>query len=435
MAIVRRIGVPENDSERHAVSFLAEHLPGDDFVLFHNLELANRAGFPYEYDMILVGEYAVYAIEVKHYGGTIQGNEIEWQLASGHVIPSPMPLANKKARILRDRLVRRSPLLNQVFVVAIIVLTKEPVRLRIRDEQQDRMLPLSEAPGYILDPHRLPVSANRVTHLTDRICEAIMSQFTPLCRRRAVGDYDITETLDGADGYRVNLGRHRLLKAHPPVLLKVYTLDIYANKAQQERQREILTRDAEALYRLGEHPNIARVVGFFPWEAEKLVLAVEWLDLRSLRSVFQQSSPLPERDVLTVGSKILTGLTHAHERQVIHRNLRPESVLVGDHGEVKLANFDLARVNDEAFATIATRLKGRIDPTYAAPEVRLSPAAATPQSDLYSVGQILREGLTGRTDGSVSGDAGEIIERLTAQDPAERYQSAAAAADDIAVLI
>src|SRR5690242_14962711 len=122
MAIVRRVGLPENESEGRAIAYLAEHLPGDDFVLFHNLELPNSAGFPYEYDMILVGERAVYVIEVKHYGGTIQGNEIEWQLESGRIIPSPVPLVNKKARILSDRLKRFSPLLSQVFVWGIVVL-------------------------------------------------------------------------------------------------------------------------------------------------------------------------------------------------------------------------------------------------------------------------------------------------------------------------
>src|SRR5687767_10963475 len=121
--------MPENDSERHAIAYLAEHLPGDDFVLFHNLELGNRAGFPYEYDIVLVGEYAVYAIEVKHYGGTIAGNEMEWELESGHVRQSPVPLINKKARVLGDRLRRFSPVLGDVFACGLVVLTREPVRL------------------------------------------------------------------------------------------------------------------------------------------------------------------------------------------------------------------------------------------------------------------------------------------------------------------
>ena len=74
MAIVHAVGLPENDSERKAVSYLADHLPGDDYIIFHNLELPNERGLPYEYDVIVVGEYAVYVIEVKGYQGRIRGN-------------------------------------------------------------------------------------------------------------------------------------------------------------------------------------------------------------------------------------------------------------------------------------------------------------------------------------------------------------------------
>lgn len=435
MAIIKRVGMPENDSERRAIAFLAEHLPGDDYVLFHNLELPNSAGFPYEYDMVLVGEYAVYAIEVKHYGGTIAGNETEWELESGRVLQSPVPLANKKARILRDRLSRFSPVLERAFVVALVVLTKEPGRVRVREAQSDRILPLSETPSYILNPGRLPVQADRITHFTDRICDAVMRQFTPLHRQRMLGDYEVTETLDTGDGYRTFLGRHRLLKAAPPALLKVHTLNIYADAKKQERLRELLTRDAEALHRLGAHPNIMRVLSFFPWESDKFVFAMESPDLCSLRSFLSESGPMREKDGLVIAKGMLAGLAHAHAHGVIHRNLRPESVLVGTDGAVKLANFDLVRVEDDALATIATRVVGRIDPRYAAPEVIQDPSSATPQSDLFAVGQILRELLTGNPTSDVEGDVAEVIGRLTAGRHEQRYPSAESAAEDIAILV
>jgi len=435
MAIVRRVGLPENESEGRAITYLAENLPGNDFVLFHNLELPNSAGFPYEYDMILVGERAVYVIEVKHYGGTIQGNEIEWQLETGRIILSPVPLVNKKARILSDRLKRFSPLLSQVFVWGIVVLTQEPVRQHIRDEQRAKIVSLSDAPSYILSPERLPVFTESISRLTDKACEAIMGQFVPLQRRRVVGDYEITETLDNADGVRMLLGRHRIIKSQLPVLLKVYTLNIYAGKQEQDRQRELLTRDAEVLYRVGTHPNIARVVGFFPWEADQFVLAMEWPNLHSLRSIFADAGLMKEVDVLPLAHGILSGLACAHENGVIHRNLRPESVLVGSSGNVKLANFDLARVDDSALATIATRVARLIDTRYAAPEVRADPSTAVTQSDLFSVGQIMREALTGSLKGVVTGDIGEIIGRLTATQISDRYESAASAAEDIAILM
>ncbi|HZU99515.1 MAG TPA: nuclease-related domain-containing protein, partial [Planctomycetota bacterium] len=72
-ATIHRIGEPENASETKAIRKLAEVLP-DNFFIFHNLEITTGSGLPYEYDIIVVGEYAVYHVEVKGYHGAIKGN-------------------------------------------------------------------------------------------------------------------------------------------------------------------------------------------------------------------------------------------------------------------------------------------------------------------------------------------------------------------------
>ena len=103
MAVVRSIGLPENDSERKAINYLKDNLP-DDYLILTNLELPTRGGLPYEYDIVVIGDYAVYSIEVKGYRGEIKGNAFEWELDSGVIYKSPIPLANKKAKIIGDRL-------------------------------------------------------------------------------------------------------------------------------------------------------------------------------------------------------------------------------------------------------------------------------------------------------------------------------------------
>lgn len=75
--MIKGIGDPENDSERKAIAYLGKHLP-DNYVLFHN--------------------------EVKGYQGLIRGNAEEWKRKESAVRKSPIPLANKKAKILAARI-------------------------------------------------------------------------------------------------------------------------------------------------------------------------------------------------------------------------------------------------------------------------------------------------------------------------------------------
>jgi len=124
MAVVHAVGLPENQSERKAIAYLARHLL-DNHHIFHNLEFVSPSGLPYEYDIIVAAEYAVYAVEVKGYHGCIRGNACEWELESGAIHRSPIPLANKKAKVLAHYLRSRSRLLRKVWVQPLILLTDD----------------------------------------------------------------------------------------------------------------------------------------------------------------------------------------------------------------------------------------------------------------------------------------------------------------------
>ena len=149
MAIIHAIGNPENDSERKVIQELST-LPGDDYVVFHNLEIPTPSGLPYEYDIIVVGEYAVYVVEVKGYQGSVKGNAHEWELEGGAIYKSPIPLLNKKAKIVADRLRRHSPFLEKAWVQSIIVLSDDMVSISLNDPQSDRVMRLGDAKDYIL---------------------------------------------------------------------------------------------------------------------------------------------------------------------------------------------------------------------------------------------------------------------------------------------
>src|SRR4029077_16735304 len=124
MAIIYRIGTPENDSEVRAIKRFAKDLPSDYYV-FHNFEVTTGRGLPYEYDIAVLSPHALYHLEGKGYRGMIRGNPLQWVFENGSVYPSPIPLANKKSKVLAGKLRQYSRRLDEVFVETLILLTDD----------------------------------------------------------------------------------------------------------------------------------------------------------------------------------------------------------------------------------------------------------------------------------------------------------------------
>jgi tRNA A-37 threonylcarbamoyl transferase component Bud32 len=455
MAAVHAIGLPENESERKAITYLAQHLPGE-YHIFHNLELLAPPGLAYEYDMVVVGEYAVYAVEVKGYQGHIRGNAYEWELESGAIRRSPIPLANKKAKVLASFLRSGGRLQGgKVWVQPLILMTDDQARVRLNDAQAERVLRLDQAVAYILNPGRLPTTSARVGHLIGTICDIISRQFRPLRRQREIGDYQVLETIGRNNLYTTWLARHRLIHTRDRFVLKVYHFDIYASSDERRKQRERILRDAEALHRLAGHSNIVRAHLPFPWQNNQIVLPLEWIDGYSLRGLLDTDEPLRFARKIDIVRQVCEGLAYAHRSGVIHRDVRPDNVIVPVQGPVKLVNFDCARVEGDDLRTIATRLGRQLDQRYVAPEVWLDPRAASPASDLYSAGTILFELLTGRPpyqkireviaasglpsmptqiEPDLPSDVDEVVSGMCAFRPRDRYENLAQAVEYLAII-
>jgi serine/threonine-protein kinase len=179
-------------------------------------------------------------------------------------------------------------------------------------------------------------------------------------------------------------------------------------------------RDINALRTLADHPNIARAVDVFPAEPNCFVMVTEWIDGETLRSLLDtERGRLDHGEVLSLARQTGRGLAYAHNRGVIHRDLRPENIVLTSEGRVKLTNFDCARVSIGAGDTIAGQVSAFWDERYVAPETILAPERASPQSDLYALGIVLFESLTGRRPySSVSEMLGSPTFALRASDAA-----------------
>jgi serine/threonine-protein kinase len=190
------------------------------------------------------------------------------------------------------------------------------------------------------------------------------------------------------------------------------------------------------------HPHIVTVHDVVR-EGNTYFVTMEYLDGWTLRRLVERQGPMPPSDTVRVARQVLSALAYAHGRDVIHRDIKTQNLMMTRQGIVKLTDFGLARVVAEMGPGGQTE-KGSGTPCYVAPEQLEGRADA--RSDLYSLGVCLFELSTGRLpftgadvlDQERSAErprANEIvptvppllanvIERLMNPAPAERFQAA-----------
>jgi len=455
MATIYSIGVTKNKSEDKAIKYYQANLP-DDYIGYANLELLNERNSPYEYDLIIMGEFAVYIVEVKNYRGLITGNASYWQFDNGQKTDcSPIALTNDKARATKSYLIQSNPILkDKVWVQTLIVLTNDQARLDIKDEQANLVMTLAQSVEFMTKPR-----GSSITQFIPTISNIFEKDFgRPAPRSNEIGDYRVLEGLGGDGFYATYMAEHRLVKMANRFLLKVYNLNLPNKKSEQERRWNLILQDANALHHLGSHPNIAQAHLPFPWEDNKIVLPLSWIEGYSLRSLLDEKKVFTFEFAITLIRQMGEALDYAHQKGVIHRNLRPENIIINqaDNRPI-LVNFDCARIENSNLHGVTSQLKGRLKERYVAPEVHESPQNLTRQSDMYSLGIIAFELLTGqlpykkirevykndglphlpshiKADLPHGQDLDELINTMCAFDPQNRYKTLGEALETLAII-
>lgn len=176
------------------------------------------------------------------------------------------------------------------------------------------------------------------------------------------------------------------------IAIKKCALPDGLSAAQQRLIRGLTVREACAFARI-VHPNVVRVLDLVPGEEEPWIV-MEYIASRSLLQVIQESGPLPPARVAAVGLAVLNGLNAARTVGVLHLDVKPANVLIGDDGRIVLADFGPA-VTDEGVRALSEAGIVLGSPKYIAPE-RLSAGVSTPQADLWSLGATLYHAVEGR---------------------------------------
>ena len=232
-----------------------------------------------------------------------------------------------------------------------------------------------------------------------------------------------------------------------PVAVKL----MHQEMTEQQDQLERFNQEARAVAKLS-NPNVVAVIDAGEDEGRPYIV-FEYVKGETLKQRISRVGALEATEALAYGVEVAQGLSVAHERQMVHRDVKPQNVLIDATGRAKLTDFGISRqLNDEG-VTATGKVIGTTD--YVAPEQAMG-KDVDPRSDIYSLGIVLYEMLTGdvpfeadnqigvamkhvneelpdvqarRPD--ISAASARVVDMATAKNPDDRYQTIDDMADDL----
>src|SRR5689334_12178428 len=197
--------------------------------------------------------------------------------------------------------------------------------------------------------------------------------------------YELEELLDHGGMSTVYRGHDRMLER--TVALKI----LHAHFGDDAEYVERFRREARAVAQLS-HPNIVTVIDRGEADGQQYIV-FEYIDGESLKQLVDRNGPLPARRAIELTLQVADALCFAHQAGLVHRDVKPQNVLVTEDGEAKVTDFGIARSLDVEHGVTQT---GTVLGTsnYLSPE-QARGQTVTPATDVYSLGVVIFELLTG----------------------------------------
>lgn len=269
---------------------------------------------------------------------------------------------------------------------------------------------------------------------------------SPPVQRILDNRYRLTKTLGSG-------GMADVYLAHDEVLARDVALKIlsrrYANDEEFVKRFKKEARSAAAL----SHPNIVPVYDRGEIEGGTHYITMEYVPGGTLKDRIRKDGPLPPRQAVALALQVARAIQAAHQSGLIHRDVKPQNILLTKLGDAKVADFGIARAANASTTTSQNLILGTVQ--YMSPEqARGEPVS--PKSDLYSLGVVLYEMLTGElpynpghplkvpveaangrlrspreVDPTIPEGINAVTLRLLDKDPAKRYSEAGELIDDL----
>ncbi|CAM3880188.1 serine/threonine-protein kinase [Nocardiopsis gilva] len=174
------------------------------------------------------------------------------------------------------------------------------------------------------------------------------------------------------------------------VAVKELRLPTDLSTAERESLLQRTTREARVAARL-THPGVVTVLDVVD-EDDRPWIVMEFINARTLDGVIKLAGPLPYQRVAEIGLQLIEALKIAHDEGIVHRDVKPDNVMISDSGRVVLTDFGLAAWTGESALSSSGRIIG--SPSYIPPE-RAKAGPVGPESDLWSLGATLYAAVEG----------------------------------------
>ncbi len=264
-----------------------------------------------------------------------------------------------------------------------------------------------------------------------------MTQVAQQPKRVRIGDYILTGKIGQGGIAEIYRGRQESLNRD--VAIKILSQELSSDPEILRR----FERESIVIAKLA-HPNIVHVIDKGK-AGSRYYFVMEYVDGTNLREVID--SPGISRQVcLEMITQVCKALDYAHKNGVIHRDIKPANILIDRQGNPRVADFGIAQIvgTPDSEMTSSDMVMGTL--SYMSPEQRISSTNVDQTTDIYAMGVIIYEILTGRkpmgrfklpseVNSSVGQQYDEIIQKCLAQEPRDRYQSAVELKDAILEVI
>ena len=238
--------------------------------------------------------------------------------------------------------------------------------------------------------------------------------------------YEIIKTIGEGGMANVYLAEDTILERK--VAIKVLRGDL----SNDEKFIRRFKREALSVSNLS-HPNIVEVYDVGE-EDGNYYIVMEYIEGKTLKQLLQKRGALTLTEVIDIMSQLTDGLAHAHEAYIIHRDIKPQNIMIEDNGRIKITDFGIAMALNSTQLTQTNSVMGSVH--YLPPE-QANGKGSTVKSDIYSLGILMYELLTGsvpfkgekipsvrKQNPTIPQSVENIILKATAKNPKNRYDSA-----------